>query len=213
MYNFHAHQRLEENCIQFCGKLLVGWNSWGFMFWELLTMVWLQTENWCNCTQLLQGLCTRRRTPMLLTNALYFLYQTHPIWWKLSEMLGRKGTYGLVLHYGFVVNIIQCEGYEIIWSHLWEIYHKNRSQTDPGLALVPKLKFEHVYLSSFSKTRVDLATQVWLHILPWKAKIVTFLFRCWATLYPRHSCKFLGRRLEEQQLLLQILTNFLTVSM
>ena len=30
----------------------------------------------------------------------------------------------------------------------------------PGLALAPKLKCEHVYLTSFSKMRVDLATQV-----------------------------------------------------
>ncbi len=30
----------------------------------------------------------------------------------------------------------------------------------PGLTLAPKLKREHVYLTSFSKMRVDLATQV-----------------------------------------------------
>lgn len=30
----------------------------------------------------------------------------------------------------------------------------------PGLALVPKLKYEHVYLTSFSRMRVDLAAQV-----------------------------------------------------
>ena len=29
-----------------------------------------------------------------------------------------------------------------------------------GLALLPKLKYEHVHLSSFSKMRVDLAAQV-----------------------------------------------------
>ena len=29
-----------------------------------------------------------------------------------------------------------------------------------GLALVPKLKYEHIHLTSFSKMRVDLATQV-----------------------------------------------------
>ncbi len=28
------------------------------------------------------------------------------------------------------------------------------------MAIVPKLKFEHIYLTSFSKMRVDLATQV-----------------------------------------------------
>ena len=29
-----------------------------------------------------------------------------------------------------------------------------------GLSIVPKLKYEHVYLTSFSKMRVDLAAQV-----------------------------------------------------
>ena len=31
-----------------------------------------------------------------------------------------------------------------------------------GLSLVPKLKYEHIYLSSFAKMRVDLAAQVLL---------------------------------------------------
>jgi hypothetical protein len=38
----------------------------------------------------------------------------------------------------------------------------------PGLSLVPKLKYEHVYLTSYSKMRVDLAAQVrtaWLMLL------------------------------------------------
>ena len=30
----------------------------------------------------------------------------------------------------------------------------------PGLFLVPKLKFEHIHLTSYSKMRVDLAAQV-----------------------------------------------------
>ena len=29
-----------------------------------------------------------------------------------------------------------------------------------GLSLIPKLKFEHIHLTSFSKMRVDLAAQV-----------------------------------------------------
>ena len=32
--------------------------------------------------------------------------------------------------------------------------------SNPGLCMVHKLKREHVYLTSFSKLRVDLATQV-----------------------------------------------------
>ena len=30
----------------------------------------------------------------------------------------------------------------------------------PGLSLVPKLKWEHIHLTSFSKMRVDFAVQV-----------------------------------------------------
>ncbi len=54
----------------------------------------------------------------------------------------------------------QCKGKDILWSQLKLLYMKNRSQETPGLALIPKLKYEHVELSSFSKMRVDLAAQV-----------------------------------------------------
>ena len=40
------------------------------------------------------------------------------------------------------------------------LYYNNRSRTSAGLALVKKLKYEHVYLTSYSKMRVDLAVQV-----------------------------------------------------
>jgi len=36
----------------------------------------------------------------------------------------------------------------------------NRSRTSAGLALVNKLKYEHIYLTGYSKMRVDLAVQV-----------------------------------------------------
>ena len=43
-----------------------------------------------------------------------------------------------------------------------QLYEKNRSET--GLVLLPRLKYEHVQLTSFSKMRVDLAAQVrYLH--------------------------------------------------
>ena len=50
---------------------------------------------------------------------------------------------------------------DISWGHLMELYGKNRAKThDAGLALLPKLKYEHVHLTSYSKMRVDLAAQV-----------------------------------------------------
>ena len=42
------------------------------------------------------------------------------------------------------------------------LYQRNTGAltATPGLSLVPKIKYEHVYLTSFSKMRVDLAAQV-----------------------------------------------------
>ena len=43
-----------------------------------------------------------------------------------------------------------------------ELYHRNAgaATSTPGLSLVPKLTYEHIKLTSFSKMRVDLAVQV-----------------------------------------------------
>ena len=49
-----------------------------------------------------------------------------------------------------------------MWKHLQDLYHQDSGaqKSAGGLSLVPKLKYEHVYLTSFSKMRVDLAAQV-----------------------------------------------------
>lgn len=54
---------------------------------------------------------------------------------------------------------MQCNGEELRWEHLLELYKGDTGKAS-GLALVPKLKYEYVYLTSFSKMRVDLAAQV-----------------------------------------------------
>lgn len=43
-----------------------------------------------------------------------------------------------------------------------QLYKRNTGAhtNTPGLSLVPKVKYEHVHLTSFSKMRVDLAAQV-----------------------------------------------------
>ena len=57
---------------------------------------------------------------------------------------------------------IQCNGSEIRWKYILDLYLRNTGQITetPGLSLVPKIKYEHVYLTSFSKMRVDLAAEV-----------------------------------------------------
>lgn len=54
----------------------------------------------------------------------------------------------------------QCNGSPILWDHLQALYETD-SGRGSGLALVPKLKFEHIFkLTSFAKMWVDLAAQV-----------------------------------------------------
>lgn len=45
-----------------------------------------------------------------------------------------------------------------------DLYHKETDEA-VGLRLVPKLKYEHIYLTTFSKMQVDLAAQVCLPFL------------------------------------------------
>lgn len=50
----------------------------------------------------------------------------------------------------------------IEWAHIKNLYEKvsEMSVQSLGLSLLPKLKREHIELTSFSRMRVDLAAQV-----------------------------------------------------
>ena len=58
--------------------------------------------------------------------------------------------------------LLQYNGKNISWSHLTEL---DNWDARPGLGLwmVPKLKFEHISLTPFSKMRIDLAAQVQIY--------------------------------------------------
>ena len=58
-----------------------------------------------------------------------------------------------------MITIVQNDGWFISWSHIWKLYEHDMA-TGMGIRLVPKLKYEHISLNSFSKMRVDLAAQV-----------------------------------------------------
>ena len=47
----------------------------------------------------------------------------------------------------------------ISWSYITKLY-LDKTERVQSLSYVHKLKYEHVYLTSFSKMRVDLAVQV-----------------------------------------------------
>ena len=48
-------------------------------------------------------------------------------------------------------------GSYMLWSHITSLYHQNLNHV---LKLVPKLKYEHINLTPFSKMNVSLASQV-----------------------------------------------------
>lgn len=49
----------------------------------------------------------------------------------------------------------------IKWDILEQLYEKHRATvTGGGLTILPKIKAEHIKLTSYSKMRVDLAVQV-----------------------------------------------------
>ena len=58
-----------------------------------------------------------------------------------------------------VILFLQNNGKYILWQHLIDLYERDHGK-GTGLSLVPKLKYEHLHLTSFSKMRVDLAAQV-----------------------------------------------------
>lgn len=57
---------------------------------------------------------------------------------------------------------MQKDGQYIEWEQMCALVEKQTSMASAshGISLIPKLKLEHVKLTSFSKMRVDLAAQV-----------------------------------------------------
>uniref|UniRef100_A0A1X7VIT5 Transposable element P transposase-like GTP-binding insertion domain-containing protein n=1 Tax=Amphimedon queenslandica TaxID=400682 RepID=A0A1X7VIT5_AMPQE len=55
-----------------------------------------------------------------------------------------------------------CNGSPLSWQPIIDLYEKNKGQMSPtgGGLFNLKLKYEHVHLNSYSKMRVDLASQV-----------------------------------------------------
>ena len=56
-------------------------------------------------------------------------------------------------------------GKKIEWKQLWDIFEKISAMSikSQGLTIAPKLKREHLQLTSYSRMRVDLAAQVRMH--------------------------------------------------
>lgn len=64
--------------------------------------------------------------------------------------------------YTICTAFMQNNGMDISWSHLLGLFEASTylSQSSQGLSLIPKLSREHLYLTGYSRMRVDLAAQV-----------------------------------------------------
>ena len=70
---------------------------------------------------------------------------------------------------------MQCNGKHISWSHLITLYNSGTSGGE-GIRILPKLKFEHISLNSFSKMKVDLTAKVGLSSKYQQTFPITLLF-------------------------------------
>ena len=66
-----------------------------------------------------------------------------------------------IMHFLLYINFpfTQCNGKRIDWQHLTDIYQQE-TFFEENMRLVPKLKFEHLNLTSYLKMRVDLAAWI-----------------------------------------------------
>lgn len=86
---------------------------------------------------------------------------------KTFEATSASDLYKLHLEYTLNFILLQfswgfhCDfsGKVIDWQHLVHL-GTGADKAAPGLSLIPKLKYEHKYLTSYSKMRVDLVSQV-----------------------------------------------------
>ena len=71
------------------------------------------------------------------------------------------GKNNIAVHHAHnIIVILSSVMVEISWRHLEQLYEEDISGGSARLRRVPKLKYEHIHLSSYSKMQVDLAAQV-----------------------------------------------------
>ena len=63
---------------------------------------------------------------------------------------------GVIFQY--YIGVCQINEKFVTWKHIRELYDKCRLTTDRSLAILPRLKLEHIELTSYSRMRVDLAS-------------------------------------------------------
>lgn len=110
-------------------------------------------------------------------------------WWNPKRQLWVNAWSYQNVYYMYILFFehMQYNGKSISWKHLEQLYLHDTGQGREvtGLRLIPKLKYEHIYLSSFSKMRVDLAAQV--HAFSMHA--LAYVHCMWIPYYYRFSVR------------------------
>jgi len=165
MHNFPAQHCQGIWCSIHFGRQYADWRDATSRCWEPQLMVSQQIaicSSYMAQVVWLLSLCTRFPTPILWRSGISTSYQILHTWWRLSGMVGpaRRENYGWVLStYTCWIHFSASSYLLPVW---WkgdqleapgDLYRRNRGDT--GLVLVPKLKYEHVHLTSFSKMWVD----------------------------------------------------------
>ena len=105
-------------------------------------------------------------TPLLNSDPTYLLKTTRNCCWNSKRMLWVSFT--CIVHVSVDTCMYVSHVFYITCSVKGSLVRPGRSLREgpqvwseaTGLRLVPKLQFEHIYLLSFSKMRIDLAAQV-----------------------------------------------------
>ena len=208
MHSFHALVCQASYCMTRFGKLWEEWKTVDSRYVcvcsEIYTVLYRyanpKPENYRFLEQHLMGMLltgvssSSTSHPQILSTKLKihlhrrndFCSQILSTCWKPFEIAGSRSI--VILRYvtcslSFICNHSSCcitqqnNGKGISWSHLTELYHRDTSP-GMGIRIVPKLKFEHISLTSFSKMHVDLAAQVRILWLPPTLSYQILIFMC-----------------------------------
>ena len=208
MHSFHALVCQASYCMTCFGKLWEEWKTVDSRYVcvcsDIYTVLYRYTnpkpENYRFLEQHLMGMLltgvssSSTSHPRILSTKLKihlhrrndFCSQILSTCWKPFEIAGSRSI--VLLRYvtcslSFICNHSCCcitqqnNGKSISWSHLTELYHRNTSP-GMGIRIVPKLKFEHISLTLFSKMLVDLAAQVRILWLPPMLSYQILIFMC-----------------------------------
>jgi len=80
--------------------------------------------------------------------------------WANSKRLLWVRDCGALGLFKLIITVVQRKGDTLELLYLVKLYYDNRSRKAPEVALLTQRKYEHIFLTSYSKMRVDLAAQV-----------------------------------------------------